>query len=54
MKILVTLLFVACLSGCTRSEPDMAPVGGGLAVIGLGIVAAAVIFALAGKGGDDE
>lgn len=54
MRIFITLLLVACFSGCTRSEPDMAPVGGGLAVIGLGMVAAAVIRTLAGKGGDHE
>lgn len=41
------------LSGCSGG-PDMGPIGGGLAVIGLGIVAAAVIRTLAGKGGDHE
>lgn len=40
---------VALLSGCASGgSPDMSPVGGGLSVIGLGIVAAAFIRAVAG------
>ena len=45
----VLLLLPLLLAGCTEG-PDMGPVGGGLAIIGLGIVLAAAILAL-GKGG---
>ena len=53
MRSLIAALYIALLSGCSRG-PDMGPVGGGLAVIGLALIVAAVINTLAGKGGDDE
>ena len=55
MRILITLLFIVCVSGCTRPEPDMSPIGGGLAVIGLSIIVSTVVVLVCGKGGlDDE
>lgn len=54
MKEFIAILFVASLSGCSRSAVDTLPIGGGLAVIGLALVVAAIINTLAGKGGDDE
>jgi hypothetical protein len=42
------------LTGCGDKGPDMGPVGAGLSVIGLGIVIAATVIALVGKGGGDE
>lgn len=53
VRSLIAALYIALLSGCSRG-PDMGPVGGGLAVIGLALIVAAVINTLAGKGGDDE
>ena len=42
------IFMVAVLTGCSSGgAPDMGPVGGGLSVIGLGIVAAAFIRAVA-------
>jgi hypothetical protein len=40
--LLVTLLLNACAGGGS-STPDMAPVGDGLSLIGMGIVLAAII-----------
>ena len=54
VRNLIALLFVSCMTGCVRSQPDMSPVGGGLAVIGLGIVVAAFIISVFGNGGRDE
>lgn len=52
---LTTLPFLLTLTGCT-SGPDMGPIGGGLAVIGLAIVIGAVVLRLPAdrKGGDDD
>lgn len=41
------ILMVGLLTGCNSGAPDMGPVGGGLSVIGLGIVVAAFIKAVA-------
>ena len=48
MKRAWCVFMVALLSGCgSGGAPDMGPVGGGLSVIGLGIVVAAFIRAVA-------
>jgi|SaaInlLV_10m_DNA_1039704.scaffolds.fasta_scaffold173588_1 hypothetical protein len=54
MRNLCALILVTCLTGCTRSQPDMSPVGGGLAVIGLGIIIAAFICSVFRNGGDND
>lgn len=54
MRGLIASLFLALLSGCSRSAVDTSPIGSGLAVIGLALIVAAIINTLAGKGGDDE
>ena len=53
VRSLIATLYIALLPGCSRGS-DMGPVGGGLAVIGLAMIVAAIINTLAGKGGDDE
>lgn len=59
--VLPVMVMVLWFAGCGPSAPapDMSPVGGGLAAIGLGIVVAAFIISLTwgrgpGKEGDDE
>jgi len=48
VKRALAILIIALLSACsTGGAPDMGPVGGGLSVIGLGIVVAAFIKAVA-------
>ncbi len=42
MKIWIHLPVLLLLSGCTR-EPDMTPIGGGLAIVGLALIVSAVI-----------
>jgi hypothetical protein len=62
MKRAWSILVVALLSGCASGGPDMGPVGGGLSVIGLAIIVAAVIRSIGGalctkddeKGGDEH
>lgn len=54
MRNLIALIFVSSMTGCVRGGSDMGPVGGGLAVIGLAMIVAAIINTLSGKGGDDE
>jgi hypothetical protein len=48
----IVLLTMIPMAGC--SAVDTSPIGGGLAVVGLALIVAAVINTLAGKGGDDE
>ncbi len=47
MRRALAILAVAALAGCKSATPDMGPVGGGLSVIGLAIVVAAFIRAVA-------
>lgn len=54
MRALAIILVATLMTGCNSGTPDMGPVGGGLSVIGLAIVVAAFIAALAGKGGRHE
>ena len=54
VRNLIALLFVSCMTGCVRGGSDMGPVGGGLAVIGLAMIVAAIINTISGKGGDDD
>ncbi|MCC6355229.1 MAG: hypothetical protein IT577_15160 [Verrucomicrobiae bacterium] len=57
MRRAYAILMVALFTGCSSGNaPDMGPVGGGLSVIGLGIVVAAFITAVASamRGGDDR
>jgi hypothetical protein len=51
---LITLLTMIPIAGCSRSGPDMSPIGGGLAVIGLGIIIAAFICSVFRSGGDND
>jgi hypothetical protein len=54
VRNLIALLFVSCMTGCVRGGSDMGPVGGGLAVIGLGIIVAAFICSVFRNGGDND
>ena len=54
-KTIQLLALALALTGCAQGGPDMGPVGAGLAVIGLGLVIAAVIRSLFGpRGGGHE
>ncbi|MEI6278724.1 MAG: hypothetical protein WCQ16_04985 [Verrucomicrobiae bacterium] len=53
MRKLILILPVA-LTGCGSNAPDFGPIGAGLAVIGLGIVIAALIIAIFRKGGGGD
>jgi hypothetical protein len=54
-KTIQLLALALVVTGCTKSGPDMGPVGAGLSVIGLGIVIASVVRALLRpRGGRDE
>jgi hypothetical protein len=48
VKQFIALYLLAGLTGC--SAVDTSPIGGGLAVIGLALIVAAVINTLTGKG----
>ena len=51
MKTLIMLLTLpVVLAGCGGGGPDMSPVGGGLAVIGLGIIVAAFVRSYGKRG----
>jgi hypothetical protein len=55
-RLLLTIITLAApllLGGC-GDGPDFGPVGGGLAVIGLGIVVAALVVSTIGNGGGRE
>lgn len=62
VPMLPLALLAACQEAATKAPPapDMTPVGGGLSVIGLGLVIAAVVIALgdalrgSGKGGERD
>jgi hypothetical protein len=54
MRNLYALLLVACLTGCTRSGPDMSPVGGGLAVVGLSLIVSTLLIRIRQKGGSED
>ena len=55
IHMLPALPFLFTLTGCTNG-PDMGPIGGGLAIIGLAVIVSAVIRHLPSnrKGGDDD
>ena len=55
MKRIQLALTALLLGGCAAS-PDMTPIGGGLAIIGLAVIVSAVIQSLPShpKGGDDD
>ncbi len=53
--------FLVLLGGCAAKDPDLTPIGTGLSVVGLSLVAAAFIRAVGGclagrnrKGGDRD
>ncbi len=51
--IVVILLILILLNGCSTG-PDMTPIGGGLAVIGLAIVIGSIVIRLPKSNGKEE
>jgi len=54
MRNLMALFLITFLTGCSRSGPDMSPIGGGLAVIGLSVIVSTMIMRMRSKGGSSD